>query len=180
MKVIAIGGSPRANGNTSFLIDQVLTELASQGIETEKILLSQYKVNFCLGHSNCGSLPACLQKDDTPQILDKFLNADGIVMATPVYYYSVSAQMKTFIDRNYFAFTHNRKIQARIAGFIAVGGGGGADMAIDELKKVLGFSGIPYLAVTGYAGPPGAIKDKADIVKKAREMGQEMAAILNK
>jgi len=84
MKVVAIGGSPRLNGNSNYLIDQVLNELASCGIETEKIVLNQYKINPCQAHDNCGELPKCLQQDDAPWILEKFSEADGVIVASPV------------------------------------------------------------------------------------------------
>jgi multimeric flavodoxin WrbA len=180
MKVIAIGGSPRLKGNTNYLIDQVLEELNNRGLETEKFILSQYKIGPCQAHDNCGSLTECLQKDDAQIILEKFAQADGIVLASPVYYYSISAQMKIFIDRNYFLYTHNTKLKARCAGLIAIGGGGGADLAIGELKKLVSFTETPTLVVSGYAGPPGAVKEKKDIINLVRNIGIRMAETLLK
>ncbi len=103
MKVVAIGGSPRLNGNTNYLIDQVLDELASRRVETEKIVLNQYIISPCQAHDNCGELSKCLQQDDAPWILERFSQADGVVIATPVYFASVSAQIKTFMDRSFFS-----------------------------------------------------------------------------
>jgi multimeric flavodoxin WrbA len=107
MKILAIVGSPRPKGNTSYLVDCALEDAADHGIETEKIILSQYKVNPCQGHDNCSSFSSCKQDDDVPWILDKFCNADGIILGSPVYYYNMTAQMKAFIDRNYFLYRHN-------------------------------------------------------------------------
>ena len=79
MKILALVGSPRLKGNTNYLVDQALEEATKLGIETEKIVLSDYNVNPCLGHDNCASLDSCLQKDDTAAIQDKFCQADGVV-----------------------------------------------------------------------------------------------------
>ncbi|TET68945.1 MAG: flavodoxin family protein, partial [Dehalococcoidia bacterium] len=116
MKLLAIVGSPRLKGNTNYLVGQALKEAAALGAETEKIVLSQYVVNPCLGHDNCASFDACQQKDDAGWILDRLCQADGVIIATPVYYYNVSAQMKAFIDRNYFLYKHNQKYKARAVG----------------------------------------------------------------
>jgi multimeric flavodoxin WrbA len=64
MKVVAIGGSPRLNGNTNYLMDEALNELSKSGIETEKIVLNRYQVNPCQAHSNCRQSPKCQQEDD--------------------------------------------------------------------------------------------------------------------
>ena len=85
MKILAIVGSPRPEGNTSYLVDQALQEAAARGLETEKIILTQHRVNPCQGHENCASFSACKQDDDAPWILDKFVNADGVILASPVY-----------------------------------------------------------------------------------------------
>ena len=108
MKILAIVGSPRPKGNSNYLVDQALEEASKLAVDTEKIVLSQYEVNPCLGHDDCASFESCLQKDDAGWIFDRFREADGVILATPVYYYNVSAQMKAFIDRNYFLYTHDQ------------------------------------------------------------------------
>jgi multimeric flavodoxin WrbA len=72
-----------------------------QGIETEKIVLGQCKIGPCLGHKACGTYTVCKVKDDAPAIIEKFNQADAVILATPVYFFDVSAQMKAFIDRNF-------------------------------------------------------------------------------
>ena len=84
MKILAIVGSPRPKGNTNYLVDQALEEASKHKAQVEKIDLCKYKVNPCLGHDDCSSFDSCTQKDDAKWILDKFLNADGVILATPV------------------------------------------------------------------------------------------------
>jgi multimeric flavodoxin WrbA len=178
MKVVAIGGSPRKNGNTDILIDEVLKEVSARGIETEKIIISEYKINPCQGHANCGSFSECKQKDDATWILEKFSQAEAVVLASPVYYYSISAQIKAFMDRNYFFYTHDQEIKAKYAVLIAIGGGEGADEAIDDLKNMFKFSDTRIFSIAGYADKPGDVKKQPKLIKQAQDMGRQLAECL--
>lgn len=182
MKVVAIVGSPRLTGNTNYLVAQALKEIATRGFQTETIALSQYRVNPCLGHENCASFSVCKQDDDTAWILEKFSNADAVILGSPVYYYNVTAQMKAFIDRNYFLYTHERRLKACCAGLIAIGGGGGTEHTIEALRQFLDLSAdIPddrIITLTGYASKLGEAKSNPVLVDKAREFGRQIAGIL--
>jgi len=178
MKVVAIAGSPHVDGNTGYLVDEALKELESRGIETEKISLAECTIAPCQGHDECGTFTVCKIKDDAPGIIQKFNSADGFILASPVYFYDVTAQMKAFIDRNFFTLTHNIKRKARCAGLIAIGGGGGADETIRPLKAFAGLPEADTFILAGYTGQ-GSSKDRPGLVKQAREMGKKIAAKLN-
>jgi multimeric flavodoxin WrbA len=178
MKVVAIGGSPRPHSNTNYLIDQALAEIQSRGIDAEKFVLSRYKISPCYGHDDCGSLKECKIKDDGTAILEKFVEADAVILASPVYMFTITAFMKIFMDRTYFFYTHDRHLKAKVAGFIAIGGGGGADETIAEMKKLIGPSKIKTLVLKAYTGEGDDVKTKPDIVIKAKEMGQQIAETL--
>jgi multimeric flavodoxin WrbA len=177
MKVVAIVGSPHAEGNTSYLVGEALKELSAQGIETEKIVLGQCKISPCQGHDNCDTFTVCKIKDDAPGIIEKYNKANGVILASPVYFGDITAQMKAFIDRNFFTFTHNGEKKARYAGLIAIGGGGGADETIATLKRFVGLPDENCFIVAGYHGQSAA-KDRPELVKKAREMGKKLAVKL--
>jgi len=179
MKAIAIVGSPHVNGNTSYLAGVALEELAAQGIETEKIVLGECNVGPCQAHEKCGTFTVCKIKDDAPAIIKKFNEADAVILASPVYFYDITAQMKAFIDRNFFTFTHEGKKKAKVAGLIAIGGGGGADETIKTLKAFAGLPEASCIVLAGYTGQ-GHAKDKPELVKQARDMGKQIAAKLNK
>ncbi len=183
MKLLAIVGSPRLKGNTSYLVDQALEEAATLGAETEKIVLSQYAVNPCLGHDNCDSFDACQQKDDVGWILNRFCEADGVILATPVYYYNVSAQMKTFIDRNYFLYRHNRKYKARAVGIIIVAEQMGIEDTLHTLRQFtdeLDAKEDRIFIVSGYANKLGEVKNNLPLLVKARKLGQQLVESLKK
>lgn len=180
MKVIAIGGSPRLHGFTNYLIDQALDELSSKGFETEKIILNEFKIAPCQAHDNCGSFKECKQQDDAPAIIEKFRSADGVIMASPVYFRTISAQMKTFMDRTIFLFRHNIVPDARCAGLIAIDGRMGADEAMKELNKFFDRGPTKVLTLEGHAGPPDSRpEENTDLIAKARNMAKQMASILS-
>ena len=183
MYILALVGSPRIGGNTDYLVDQALEEAAKLGAQTEKIILSEYTVAPCLGHDDCGSFKYCVQEDDTSWILDKFCKADGVILATPVYYYNASAQLKAFMDRNYFLYMHNRKSKAKVVGIIAVAESQGIEDTVHTLKRYINESfNVPkdrILELHGYAYQLGKVKDNPQLVEQARGFGKDMVKSLN-
>ena len=178
MKLFAIVGSPRLEGNTNYLVEQALGEAAKLGARTEKLVLSQYEVNPCLGHEDCASFDSCLQEDDTGWILDKFCEADGVILATPVYWYNVPAQMKAFIDRNYFPYQHGFKYKAKAVGIIVVAEMEGIEDTLHTLNQFVDFSfsikkGRKFI-VSGYAHKLGEVRNNSALVEKARQLGRQM------
>lgn len=98
--VLILSSSPRRGGNSDILCDEFLHGANDAGHSAEKIFLKDKTIHYCTGCSTCSLYgKPCPQKDDMPELLDKMLAADVIVMATPVYFYTMSAQMKTLIDR---------------------------------------------------------------------------------
>ncbi len=179
MKVVAIGGSPRLNGVTNYLIDQALGELASRGIETEKIVLNQYKIGFCQAHSNCASFSECQQKDDVPWILEKFATADGVIIASPVYFGTVSAQVKAFMDRSFFLYTHGKRPQPKCAGLIAIARQRGFEETLRELRKLVRSPEIQVFTIAAATGTADTDpKAQTELIKQAKDMGHRMAEVL--
>ncbi len=179
MKIVAIVGSPRVNGNTNYLTDQALEGAKQLGIETTKIVLAQYKINPCQGHDECQNLAFCPQEDDTKWIAQKLCEADGIILASPVYSQYITAQLKTFIERSRFYTRHNRKMEARCAGIIVVAGSSGIEEASNALIRfITRVSNIPadkIGQVRGFARTTGEIKNNAPAVEQASKLGMSMA-----
>ncbi|MHB8075578.1 flavodoxin family protein [Desulfosporosinus fructosivorans] len=98
-KVLVLSASPRKGGNSDLLCDQFLLGAQEAGNQTEKIFLGDKKIGYCTGCEVCYDTHKCVQKDDMVEILEKIIVADVIVMATPVYFCTMNAQMKTLIDR---------------------------------------------------------------------------------
>lgn len=105
-KVLLIASSPRKGGNSDLLCDQFVSGAREAGHQVEKINLKDKKINYCTGCGTCfNGDKACSQKDDMSEILDKMINADALVLATPVYFYTMCGQMKTLIDRTVSRYT---------------------------------------------------------------------------
>ncbi len=98
-KVLVLSASPRKGGNSDILCDEFIRGSKEAGNIAEKIFLRDEKINYCTGCGVCNTTHKCVLKDDMKGILDKMVDADVIVMATPVYFYTMDAQMKTLIDR---------------------------------------------------------------------------------
>jgi len=103
-KILVISASGRKAGNSDLLCDQFAKGAREAGHEVEKIRLAEKKVGFCTGCYACQKLHRCVQQDDANELVAKMLEADAIVLATPVYFYSMNAQLKALIDRSVSRF----------------------------------------------------------------------------
>ncbi len=116
-KVLVLSASPRKGGNSDLLCDQFMLGAREAGNQAEKINLQDKKINFCIGCMDCQSNGGvCVQKDDVAEILDKMVQADVLVMATPIYFYNMNALLKALIDRTCPQYT---KISNKSAYLIA-------------------------------------------------------------
>ena len=107
-KVLILSSSPRKGGNSDLLCDEFMRGAKESGHDVEKIFIAQKKINYCMGCGVCNSTSKCVQHDDMAEILDKMVSADAIVLATPIYFYSMDGQLKTLIDRTVPRYTEIR------------------------------------------------------------------------
>ena len=104
MKIFALQGSPRKKGNTAKVLSWVEEALMALGHDVETIFLNSKNLKGCLACGKCKEKPdtvGCIQKDDIPEILEKMTKAELVIFASPLYFWGVSAQLKTVIDRTY-------------------------------------------------------------------------------
>jgi len=176
--VLILQGSPRKNGNTGILCDEFMHGAEEAGNTVEKIDVASLKINGCLGCNGCQrNGGTCVQKDDMTEIYGEILSADVVVLASPIYYYTWTAQLKAVIDRTYALLStmHNKT-------FYLIS----TCMSPDESWcKVMLDSFHTYLDcydetvveggyVFGYeCGIPGDVK-KTDALQKAFEMGNSI------
>lgn len=98
-KVLILSSSPRKGGNSDLLCDEFMKGAKESGHDVEKIFVANKRINYCAGCGTCYSSHKCVQNDDMAEVLDKMVSADTIILATPVYFYSIDGQLKTLIDR---------------------------------------------------------------------------------
>lgn len=103
--VLIISSSPRKQGNSDLLCDRFAQGAAESGHQVEKVFLAAKKIGYCRGCGACNTTHKCVQKDDMETLLEKMVTADVIVLATPVYFYTMDGQMKTFIDQTVPRYT---------------------------------------------------------------------------
>lgn len=108
-KVIILSASPRKNGNSDLLCNEFYKGAMDAGHDVEKIFLADKHIEYCRGCGICNKTNRCIIDDDMAAILDKLLSADIIVMASPVYFYTINGQMKTLIDRIVPQYTNLRE-----------------------------------------------------------------------
>lgn len=104
-KVLMISGSPRKGGNSEILLGQFEKGAREAGNEVEKVSLREKKIAPCMACYGCRGTKTCVQKDDMGELLEKMVEADVLVLATPVYFYSMDGQLKIMIDRTLPRYT---------------------------------------------------------------------------
>jgi multimeric flavodoxin WrbA len=175
-KVLILSSSPRKKGNSNALCDRFMEGAIEAKHQVEKVVLADKKINYCTGCYACRGNGRCAQKDDMAQILDSMIEADVIVMATPVYFYTMCAQMKTVIDRTVARYT---KINNKHFYFIVAA----ADSNKAALERTIeGFRGftscLPGAKEKGIVYGAGAweIGDilQSRAMKQAYEMGKAL------
>ena len=174
-KVLIISGSPRKGGNSDLLCDEFMRGAVEAGNEAVKIRVAEKKIGFCSACYYCRkSGGVCAKKDDMADILQQMIDADVIVLASPVYFYSIDAQMKALIDRTLARWTEVKNKE-----FYYIVTCADADKAAQEttLACFRGYAdcveGAEEKGVIYGTGvyQPGEIK-KSPVFKQAYEMGK--------
>ncbi|MDD5126546.1 MAG: flavodoxin family protein [Dehalococcoidales bacterium] len=127
MKILGIMGSPRIGGNTDLLLEEALQGARSGGAEVEKVIVDKLKIAPCRECYGCLRDGNCVIRDDMDEIYPKLLNCEGIIIASPIFFYSISAQLKALIDRSQslwarkYILKQKPVISPKKGAFIAVG-----------------------------------------------------------
>ena len=98
--VLILSGSPRKNGNSDLLCDEFMKGAIESGHQVEKIRVADKNIGYCRACYGCKDTGVCVIKDDMAEVLQKMINCDVLVLASPVYFYSIDAQLKAVIDRS--------------------------------------------------------------------------------
>ena len=141
MKVLLINGSPRPKGNTTLALAEMEKVFRENGIETEEIRVGNKAVRGCIACGTCHEKGKCVFEDLVNETAPKFEAAEGIVVATPVYYASANATLIAFLDRLFYS-THFDKTM-KVGASVAVCRRGGASVTFDELNKYFTISNMP-------------------------------------
>ena len=187
MRVVGINGSPRRGGNTDLLLAQVIKGAESEGAETKTLILNDLKVSPCQHCDACFEAGVCRIKDDMQTVYKEMEKADRIVLASPIHFMGLTAQMKAMIDRGQALWARKYILKIPPLGdkrerkglFIAVGGMKLARLFEPSLAMVKAFFTVIDVEYAGELLFPGidekgAIKKHPTALKDAFAAGQKL------
>lgn len=181
--VLGVLGSPREGGNTEMLLEAALEGAAEAGARVEKVRLGALNISPCTACDGCADGVRCVLEDDMSSLYPKLEEADVIILASPVYFYGVTAQMKAFIDRAQLfwvrKFVLHYRSKKRKGAFLSVGARIRTDFAAAEASAQAFFftlEATPSRKLT-FAGfeEKGSIADHPTALTDARLLGKELA-----
>ena len=141
MKVLIINGSPRVGGNTSIALDEMVKVFEAEGVETEVVQIGNKDIRGCIACGSCFEKGKCVFDDVVNELAPKFEAADGLVVASPVYYASANATLIACLDRLFYS-THFDKTM-KVGTSVVCARRGGLSATFDELNKYFTISGMP-------------------------------------
>ncbi len=141
MKVLMLNGSPRPNGNTAAALREMEAVFQQQGIEVETIQVGSKAVRGCIACGSCKSTQKCVFDDIVNEIAPKFQAADGLVVASPVYYASANATLIAVLDRLFHSTFFDKRM--KVGASVTIARRGGCSATFDELNKYFTICGMP-------------------------------------
>jgi len=184
VKVLGIMGSPRMKGNTDLLLDEALKGAQVQQAETEKIIVDKLKIAPCREYYGCLKDGNCVIRDDMDGIYPRLLSADSVIVASPIFFYALSAQLKALIDRCQALWARkyvlkNLGVPLRKGAFIAVGATRGErlfegpKLTVSYFFKAINVEYTGELLVRG-VDKRGEIQEHATALTDAFELGKRL------
>lgn len=159
MKVILLNGSPKANGNTAAALKEMVTVFEKNGIETEVICVGSQRIAGCVGCGGCAE-GQCVFDDLVNEVAPKFEAADGLVVASPVYYASANGTLTSFLDRLFYSTPFDKRM--KVGASVAVARRGGCSATFDQLNKYFTISGMPVASSCYWNSVHGRVPGDAE------------------
>ena len=141
MKVLMVNGSPRPEGNTYAALQEMEKIFEEEGIETEILHVGSMAVRGCIACGSCAERGRCVFDDEVNRLAPKFEAADGLVIASPVYYASANATLIACLDRLFYSTAFDKTM--KVGASVAVARRGGCSATFDELNKYFTICGMP-------------------------------------
>ncbi len=192
VEIVAIYGSPRRDGNTAALLKQAVAGARQEGAHVEEVFLRDYKISPCLEIYSCIKNGECAIHDDFPKILAKVEASTGIMLASPIFFYTVSAHTKIFMDRCQSLWVRKYWIENQVFGkapeirkglFISAGATSGKKLFDGAILTVKYFfdvlsAGLWKTVLCRDVDKKGEIEKREDYLMEAFEAGRDLARVL--
>ena len=180
MKVLLINGSPRPKGNTTIALAELARIFQENGIETEEIRVGNKAIRGCIACGTCFQKGQCVFDDLVNETAPIFEAADGIVVATPVYYASANATLIAFLDRLFYSSHFDKTM--KVGASVAVCRRGGASATFDELNKYFTISNMPIASSqywnSVHGREPGQAEQDEEGLQTMRVLARNMSFLM--
>lgn len=173
MKVLIINGSPRVNGNTSVAVREMEKVFAEEGVETEVVQVGNKDIRGCIACGYCGENGKCLFNDVVNELASKFEEADGLVVASPVYYASANATLIACLTRLFYS-THFDK-SMKVGASVVCARRGGCSATFDELNKFFTISNMPIASSQYWNSIHGREQGQAEMDEEGKQTMRVLA-----
>ncbi|MCR4677709.1 MAG: flavodoxin family protein [Lachnospiraceae bacterium] len=180
MKVLIINGSPRINGNTTVAVNEMVKVFEKEGVETEVVQIGTMVVRGCIACGTCFKKGQCVFDDVVNELAPKFEAADGLVVASPVYYASANATISACLDRLFYS-THFDKTM-KVGACVVCARRGGLSSTFDELNKYFTISGMAVASSQYWndihGREPGQAVQDAEGLQTMRTLARNMTFLM--
>ena len=173
MKVLIINGSPRVNGNTSVAVREMEKVFAEEGVETEVVQVGNKDIRGCIACGYCGENGKCVFNDIVNELAPKFEEADGLVVASPVYYASANATLIACLTRLFYS-THFDK-SMKVGASVVCARRGGCSATFDELNKFFTISNMPIASSQYWNSIHGREQGQAEMDEEGKQTMRVLA-----
>ena len=180
MKVLMINGSPRRAGNTAVALAEMERIFTEEGIAVEILQVGSHDIRGCMACGRCGETGRCVFDDVVNEAAPKFEEADGLVVASPVYYASANATLIAFLDRLFYSTGFDKTM--KVGASVVAARRGGLSATFDELNKYFTIAGMP-VASSQYWNSihgrlPGEAVQDAEGLQTMRTLARNMAFLM--
>lgn len=182
MKVLGIVCSARREGNTEILVSEGLKGAEDKGAKTSILRLPELKISPCDGCQFCEKNGECKIDDDMQRVYQDLLDADGIIIGSPVYFWSVSSYAKVFMDRTYALRYPTRRLEGKVGGAITVASHRGCSYALSTINNFFLHHNmiVAGLGVSGYAFKKGEVVKDGRAMRQSRELGERIVKLISR
>ena len=180
MKVLMINGSPHKDGNTAFCLEEMKKTFEAEAIEVDVVNIGTANIRGCIACGTCRKKGACAFEDLVNETAPKLVEADGVVVATPVYYASANGSLISFLDRLFYSCSCDKTM--KVGASVAVARRGGLTATFDELNKYFTISGMPV--ASGYywngvhGGAKGDVLEDGEGMQMMRYLAKNMTFLM--
>lgn len=173
LKVLILNGSPRINGNTSLALKEMEQVFHENGVETETVLVGNKDIRGCMACLSCYQTGKCVFNDIVNELAPKFEAADGLVVASPVYYASANATLIACLDRLFYS-THFDKTM-KVGASVVCARRGGCSATFDELNKYFTIANMPIASSQYWNSIHGRMPGEAQMDEEGRQTMRVLA-----